>query len=251
MTAAARLLAAVFLFQSAVARDTRPLPEPAPFFEAIRANLARSQDEQKRFAYKERRTDVDLNPFGHMGIGETRVIAVTPIEEGKAVMRQLLERDGKPVTDSTPVRREVRQVERGRSVVEDVAAMLDVKLDHRDVLDGRETLVLTFTPKRGVEPKTREGRLARGFAGQIWVDEQAQEVARVDAKAIDDLSFGYGVLGRLNKGATVTVRRQPVDGNLWLPVSIRFNGEGRALMYLRKLTINFAVDWYDYRRTSF
>ena len=47
-----------------------------------------------------------------MGMGETRVITVTPIEDGKAVMRQLLERDGKPVTDSMPVRRELRQTER-------------------------------------------------------------------------------------------------------------------------------------------
>jgi len=161
--------------------------------------------------------------------------------------RQLLERDGQPVTNSVPTRREVRLSERGRSVVEDVAAMLEVAIDRRDRLDGRDTIVVTFKPKRDAKPRTREGRLARGFAGQIWIDEQAREVARVTAKAVDDLSFGYGVLGRLNEGATVTVRQQPIDANLWLPVSIRFNGEGRALLF-RKLTINFALDWFDYRK---
>jgi len=45
----------------------------------------------------------------------------------------------------------------------------------------------------------------------------------------------------------VTVRRQSIDTNLWLPTSIRFDAEGRALLF-RKLTINFAVDWFDYRR---
>ena len=247
MTLAARAIAAALLLQVATAKDSRPLPDPQPFFDAVRANLARSQDEQDRFAYKERRTDLDFNPFGRLGTGETRVIGVTPIEEGAAITRQLLERDGKPVTNSVPTRREVRRSERGRSVVEDVVAMLEVTIDRRDRLDGRDTIVLTFKPKRDAKPRTREGRLARGFAGQIWIDEQAREVARVTAKAVDDLSLGYGVLGRLNEGATVTVRRQPIDANLWLPVSIRFNGEGRALLF-RKLTINFALDWFDYRK---
>jgi hypothetical protein len=247
MTLAVRLVAAALLLQVATARDARPLPEPQPFLDAVRANLARSQDEQNRFSYKERRTDLDLNPFGHIGTGEVRVIAVTPVEGGKAVTRQLIERDGKPVVNSPPSRREIRMTERGKSVVDDVAAMLDVKIDHRDRFDSRDAIVLTFTPKRDAQPRTREGRLVRGFTGEIWIDELAREVVKVDARAIDDLSFGYGVLGRLNKGATVMVRRQPIDANLWLPVSIRFDGEGRALLF-RKLTINFAVDWFDYRR---
>ena len=248
MTPAARVIAAVVLFQAAPEHDARPLPDPKPFFDAVRSNLARSQDAQKQFAYKERRTDLDLNPFGHIGTGGTHVVEVTPIAGGTAVNRRLLERDGMPVADSAPVRREIRMSEQGRSVVDDVAAMLDVTIAHRDTLDGRDAIVVTFKPRKDANPRTREGRLARDFAGQIWIDEQAREVAKVDAAAIDDLSFGYGVLGRLNEGATVTVRRQPIEAALWLPVSIRFNGEGRALLFFRKLTINFAVDWFDYRR---
>jgi hypothetical protein len=248
MTLAVRLLAAaLFFLQVPRARVARPLPDPQPFFEAVRANLARSQDEQNRFSYKERRTELDMNPFGHIGTGEIRVIAVTPVEGGKAVTRQLIERDGKPVVDSPPSRREIHMTERGKSVVEDVAALLDVHIDHRATFDSRDAIVVTFTPKRDAKPRTREGRLARQFAGEIWIDEQAREVVKVDAKALDDLSFGYGVLGRVNKGATVTVGRQRIDGNLWLPVSIRFDGEGRALLF-RKLTINFALDWFDYQR---
>jgi hypothetical protein len=176
-----------------------------------------------------------------------RVVEVIPIEGGTAVTRRLLERDGKPVLDSVPVRREMRINERGKTIVDDVASVLDVALHRRDRLDGRDAIVATFKARRDANPRTREGRLARGFAGEIWIDEQAKEVVKIDATAIDDLTFGYGMLGRLNKGATVTVRRQPVEGSLWMPVSVRFDGEGRALLF-RKLTINFALDWFDYRR---
>src|SRR5438552_7085506 len=178
MTLAARVLAAALLFQTATARDARPLPDPHPFFDSVRSNLARSQDEQKLFSYKERRTDLDLNPFGHIGTAGSRVIEVTPLPGGTALTRQLLERDGQAV-NSPPVRREIRMTGQGRSVVDDVAATLEVTIDHRDTLDGRDAIVVRFKPRKNAEPQTREGRIARDFAGEIWIDEQAREVARI------------------------------------------------------------------------
>jgi len=244
---ASRLAVATLLLQSAPAKDVRPFPQPDVFFEAVRANLARSQDDQRLFAYKERRTELNLNPFGRLGTSGVRVREVTPVDDGSAVMIRVIERDGKPVTDSAPVRRPMRMSTRGRRVVDDVAATLDVSINRRERLDGRDAIVAVFKARREANPQTREGRIARNFSGEIWIDELTREVTRIDAKAIDDVGFGYGVLARLNKGATVTLRRELVQGNLWLPVSMRFNGEGRALL-LRKLTIEFAVDWFDYRR---
>ena len=248
LTLALRLVAAILLLQSAPAKDVRPFPEPDVFFEAVRANLARSQDDQRLFAYKERRTELNLNPFGRLGTGGVRVTEVTPVEDGSALTIRVIERDGKPVTDSMPIRRPIRMSGRGRRVVDDVASTLDVSINRRDHLAGHDAIVAVFTARRDAKPQTREGRIARNFAGEIWIDERTREVFRLDAKAVDDVAFGYGgMLARLNKGATVTLRRELVQGNLWLPVSMRFNGEGRALL-LRKLTVDFAVDWFDYRR---
>jgi hypothetical protein len=245
---ALRLAAVVWLLQSAPAKDVRPFPEPQAFFDAVRVNLARSQDDQRRFAYKERRTDLNLNPFGRLGTGGVRVTEVTPVEGGAAVIMRVLERDGKAVTDSEPVRRPLRMSGRGRRVVDDVASTLDVAINRRDRLDGRDAIVAVFKAKGDADPQTREGRLARNFSGEIWIDELSREVSRIEAMAVDDVTFGVGgVLARVDKGARVTLRRELVQGNLWLPVSMRFNGEGRALL-VRKLTINFSVDWFDYRQ---
>ena len=227
------------------AQATRLLPDGKVFFDALRQNLARSQDLQKLYAYKERRTNLNLNPFGRLGTGGTRVIEVTPRPDG-AVNRQVLERDGQLVENGPVVRRESR-MPTGRSTVDDVASVVDVAIDRRDILNGRPAIVVSFHGKPDARPKTREGRLARAFNGLIWVDEDAKEVARVEATAIDDISFGYGVLARLSSGSTVLVQREPIDRDLWLPTSIRFTGEGRALLF-RKLIINFAVDWFDYRK---
>jgi len=243
------VVAVVLLAQTVgSAQTSRPLPDSQQFLDAVRENLAKSQEMQKQFAYRERRTDMDFNPFGHIGTGGTRMYEITPASDGLAVSRRLLEKDGKPVSGA-PVERIERRSSRNRSMVDDVAATLDVTLDRRDMLDGREAIVLKFKPKADANPQTREGRIARSFKGDIWVDEESKEVAKIDATAIDDISFGYGLLAKMNEGSSVTVRRQPVEGHVWLPVSVRFAGEGRALL-LRKLVVNFVVDWFDYRRVA-
>ena len=119
-------------------------------------------------------------------------------------------------------------------------------MQRRESVDGRDAIVVTFAPKKGAQPQTREGKMAKLFSGSIWIDEAAQEVVRVEGTAIDSMSFGLGMIARLNEGSRVALTRQPVEGGLWLPTSVRFAGAGRAMVF-RKLTVDYAVDWFDYR----
>ena len=167
------------------------------------------------------------------------------------ILRKLIERDGQPVTDGDVDRIKVKEERRRdgrRTVMEDVVAMLTFTMARRETVNGHETIVITFKPRQnGDEPQTREGRIAKSFTGSVWVDEAAQEVIRVEAKAVDTISFGLGLIARLNQGSTVTLRREPVDGAIWLPTSIRFAGEGRALL-LRKLNVDQRIEWSEYRK---
>jgi hypothetical protein len=232
-----------------IAQDS-PLPEPSVLFNAARANIARAGKVQNEFAYRERRTQLHMNPFGRLGTGGTMVYEFRPIHPGPGYTRRLLERDGQPVTDGEVERFEQRRRRdraQSSSAIEDTAAALDFAIDRRVVVDGRPTILVTFAPKRDAKPQTREGRLARSFNGKVWVDEAEQEVIRVEATAIDSITYGYGLIARLNEGTVVTLLREHVGDDVWLPTSIRFQGEGRALL-LRKLNVDFRIEWFDYRR---
>jgi hypothetical protein len=133
--------------------------------------------------------------------------------------------------------------------VADTADTLDFVLDHREHVNGRDVIVVTFSPREGAQPETREGKLARLFRGKIFVDEADAEVVRVEATAIDDINYGLGVVARLNKGAMVTLVRERVDAETWFPTSIRFSGEGRAMVF-RKLHVDHLIEWFDYRRAA-
>ena len=230
----------------------RPLPDAPAFFTAARENLARAGRVQDQFAYKERRTQLHTNPFGRIGTGGTIVYEVMPNPDGPGFTRRVLERDGKPVVNGEIEefgQRRRRDRAQSPSAIQDAAAVLDFAIDRRVVVDGRSAILVTFTPKPNAKPATRQGRLARAFTGRIWVDEATQEVTRVEATAIDSITYGYGLLARLNEGTVVTLVRKHIGDDVWMPMSIRFQGEGRALL-LRKLNVDFGIDWFDYRRVS-
>lgn len=225
-----------------------PLPAEEPFFEAVRENMARAAREQHRYAYKERRTEVHRNPFGRMGTGDVVVYDVAPGPEPSVTFRRLLEKNGKPVLDSEPERQERRVRTGRRSAMEDTIETLQFDIERREHTGGRPAIVIRFGPRDDARPETREGKMAKAFTGRIWVDEEAREVMRVEATAVDDLSYGLGLIARLRKGTVVTLTRERIDEHIWLPTAIRFKGNGRALLF-RTLNIDFAIDWFDYRRT--
>jgi hypothetical protein len=228
------------------AQAPRPLPDRAALFKATQDNLARAQREQGRYAYKERRTELHTNPFGKIGTEGTRVYDVTPGPEGGVIFRTLLEKDGLKVTDAKPERQELRERSTRTSAMEEIVNTMDFVMQRRETLEGRETIVVSFAAKPDTRPQTREGKMAKQFTGLIWVDEAAQEVMRVEGTATDSISYGLGMIARLNKGSQVVLRRESVEGGIWLPTSVRFVGAGRAMVF-RKLDVDFAVDWFDYR----
>jgi hypothetical protein len=231
---------------AAPAGQPAPLPDPEAFFAATRDNLARAGQLQDRFAYKERRTELHMNPFGRLGTGGVRVQQVTPLPGQPGVFeRRLLERDGKPVPDSKPERFERRRRPQGRSSIDDAASALTFTIDRRERIDGRDVIVVRFAPKPGAKPQTREGRLATVLEGAVWIDEAAHEVMRAEATAIDDVSYGFGMIAKLKKGASMSLTRAPVASQIWLPTSVRFSGEGTAMLF-RKLTVKHVIEWFDY-----
>jgi hypothetical protein len=243
---------AVALTTGMLAQDGAPLPDPEALFAEVRDNLARAGRVQDKYAYKERRTELHTNPFGRIGTGGTIVYDVTPLQPGPGFTRKLLERDGKPAPDAEVERfgqRRRRDRAQSPSAIQEVAAVLNFTLEGRTTHDGRPAFLVKFTPKRNARPTSRVGRMARSFNGSIWIDAATREVIRVEAIATESLSYGYGIVARLGEGTMVTVVREPVEGGIWLPTSIRFKGEGRALLF-RRLNIDFGIDWFDYRKIA-
>ena len=244
----------VLVFAAVVLRsqDGLDLPDPDSFFAATRANLEYSNRVQDEYAYKERLTELHTNPFGRIGTGEDLLYEVIPLAEDHGYTRRLLERGGKVVEDAEieRVERPPPQESRRRSSMEDVLSVFDFELARREIFDGRSTVVVTFMPRQGAGATTRQGRLARAFGGEVWIDEEAREVRHIEATSVETISYGWGVLARLGKGTVATLERQPVGGGVWMVTSVRLTGSGRALFWLRPLAVDYEIEWFEYRRLA-
>ena len=274
LPAAPALVAIALAVAEPAARQDGGLPDGSVFLREVREALSRSQEMAHQFAYKERRTDMHMNPFGRMGMGDTRVAEVYPASNPQLTYRRIVQRNGLPVTAEDLARQEQEYRERvsdvrrrlarededdreererdellaqrrAQRMIDDVVAALDFHIARREVREGVQTIVIAFSGRRDAKPVTREGRVAKVFTGSAWVHEEAREVMYVEAVATDDVSFG-GFVAKLYEGTHATLEREEVAPGIWMPTRVKFQGEARALF--RKAKIDYQIDWFDYQR---
>jgi hypothetical protein len=260
------------------AQSTQPGAVPRSLYEAVRENLAHADRVSYLYAFKERRTDIHTNPFGRIGTGGTRLYEVYPSPVRQLTYRRLIEEEGQPLSppalaeqdrqyrarvaevqrglanqaSSARERREAesaRAQERRSRRIDDIVETFDFRLEGRSVHEGVPAIVVSFAPRPGAKPVTREGRTAQSFRGSVWIHEAASEVMRVEAESISSISFGFGIVVRVARGARATMTRRPVEGGVWMPTEMTLDGRGRAALF-RSLVLDFSVTWYDYRRLS-
>lgn len=249
--------------------------DPEAFYVAVRENLARSQSATIGFSYKERRTNIHTNPFGKLGTDGVELAHVYPSANQRLTYRRLLERDGVSLSTQELAQQdrdylakvaEIRRLEehedtrrhrseeeaasrrRAHEMIEDVVAALQFTITGKSLYEGRPAVVVAFVGRPVYHPKTREGTIAQKFQGTVWVDPDVNEVMHIEAKTTDDMSFGLGIVARLSKGTTGSLTRRPIERDLWMPTAARLSGSGRALLFLRKFALDFAIDWFDYQR---
>jgi hypothetical protein len=270
-----RVLIVALAFAGAVTASTqeRPLPDADTFLAAARENLARADRVDHLYTFTERRTDVHTNPFGRLGTDGISVYQVYPSAIRQLTYRRLIEREGERVSAPALARADreyvtraqqilaerggadqaARQVaeqrarSRGQTRIEDIVNTLEFKVAGRETYQSVPTVVVTFSGRPAARPQTREGRIAQKFQGKVWIHEALAEVMRVEAEAVESISFGFGIIARLNKGTTASLTRRPVEGGVWMPTEIRLSGRGRAAL-VRSLVLDFVLQWSDYRR---
>lgn len=252
-----------------------PLPDRQTFLAEAKEKLASDERLQARYTYKLRRTEMGRNPFGRIGTGDTILYEVYPSPIMELTYYRRIARNGVPVSAGdlaeqdrrqrqkldayvrrmrrTSAANRERQLQEGsvvgrreRGMVEDVVATLDYRMDRRETLQGRPAIVVTFAPRPSARPWSSEGKLVKHFKGQVWIDEPSRQIARVEAEAIDTMSFGLGFLVRIYAGTKATFTRRPLDNGVWLPAEAQIQGTGRALL-LRQFALDFVSEYFDYQ----
>jgi hypothetical protein len=92
---------------------------------------------------------------------------------------------------------------------------------------------LSFTPNPRFNPPDLEADVLRGIAGEVWIDRAQERLARIDAHFTADVDFGFGLLGKINKGGTVLLEQTDIGNPTthdWELTGLQLNLTGKALM---------------------
>jgi hypothetical protein len=95
---------------------------------------------------------------------------------------------------------------------------------------GGQCYRLSFSPNPRFAPPDEEANIFRGMAGEVWIDQAQERLTRLDAHIISKVDFGWGVIGRLDKGGTILLEQTDIGGHDWEVTGMKLNLTGKALM---------------------
>jgi len=270
---APRSIAAAALAQPAA---EAALPDVSALVAQVRQGLKPDSELLRQYTFHERRQDVKVSKLGRVYLGPWREFEVYPSDVPGETYKRLVRVDGKPlpaaeldqrdaahrqgvldrlaqIERETPTARARRQARRARDlreeqeVIDDVFAVYDIRVIGRETVEGRPTLVTSLVPRPSVRTRSDAGKYLKKMRGRAWVNEADTQVVRVEMEAIEDLTFGLGLVGRMHKGSTVMFRRALVNHEIWLPAEARIKATGRAVIF-RRFALETTTYFSDYRK---
>jgi len=168
------------------------------------------------------------------------------VETPDGLLRRLVEEDGKPLTPD-------RTAEEDRHIaalVADPDALSEADADRRadearlekilDILpkvflfnaDGMQDdcVRIAFRPNPAFTPSSYDERIVHGLAGTILVRMPAERLCGIEGHLIDRVSFGFGILGHIEKDSRFRVTRTPVTATDWKSTRVEVHLDGKILL---------------------
>jgi hypothetical protein len=117
----------------------------------------------------------------------------------------------------------------------------------RERFRGQDVLVFDFEPNPEYKPKNMVERLVKELAGVVWVDEKANDVARLEAYFVGDFHLGGGILASVQKGTSFVFEQAYLNNEVWLPTYEEAHVGARVLL-VKGFKLNAITRYSDYKR---
>lgn len=94
-----------------------------------------------------------------------------------------------------------------------------------------ELVTLDFKPDPNFSPDSLEARVLSAMAGEIQVTRTTHRIRSIKGKLINDVTFGWGLFGRLRQGGSFEVQRREVAPGHWQMTENHTHILGKALFF--------------------
>jgi hypothetical protein len=125
--------------------------------------------------------------------------------------------------------KEEKDRQEGRAFVRDVANAYDFRLVGSERVSGEDTWVIEATPRPDFKPTQPHADILKKVKGRIWIEKKDYNWVKVEAEAIDTISFGL-FLFRIHPGSHFVLETTHVNNELWALKRLYINGGARVAL---------------------
>jgi len=111
---------------------------------------------------------------------------------------------------------------------------------------GDELVRLKFHPDPKYTPPTHVEEVLTGMQGIVLIDAHKQHIARIDGTLFKDVSFGWGILGHLDRGGHFQVDQADIGSDNWSISRMELTFTGKILLF-KNLNIKSTEIYSDFR----
>ncbi|MDR3763429.1 MAG: hypothetical protein P4M01_04965 [Acidobacteriota bacterium] len=113
------------------------------------------------------------------------------------------------------------------------------------VPEGRD-YHLDCAPRPGYSPQNYESQVLQGMKATILLDRQENRIVRIDGTLFKDVNFGWGFLGRLNRGGRIEIVQTKIAPGHWNIQKMALVFDGRVIV-VKPIHIEETELCWDYR----
>jgi hypothetical protein len=97
--------------------------------------------------------------------------------------------------------------------------------------EGVDLVRLKFRPNPAYHPPSHEQEVLVGMSGALLIDPARRRIAEIDGVLFQSVSFGWGILGHLDKGGHFLVDQADVGDDCWEMSRMSLAFTGRILLF--------------------
>jgi len=114
---------------------------------------------------------------------------------------------------------------------------------------GREgdLIKLSFRPNPNFRPPSIEARVFQNMEGEMTVDSKQERLAAINGHLMEDVKFGGGLFGHLDKGGKFEVRQTEVAPGQWEMTVLVVDMKGKVLLF-KTIDVQQVESHHDFHR---
>jgi hypothetical protein len=112
-----------------------------------------------------------------------------------------------------------------------------------------ELIRLTFKPNPAFQPPSREARVFHAMEGEMLIQSTEQRLSAIRGRLVEDVKFGGGWLGHLERGGQFSVERKDIAPGHWELTAMQVSMKGKVL-FMKTISVQQKESRQSFRRVA-